>query len=275
MISMLPLKKNRIARRGNDLGQAVLMAVCVFSPWLAMAAEGNAQEPGGKASRYALIYDGPGSAEDAPEAVALVTRQAGLPIRYVSRVCDIPKFLPGAALLAIGGTEDNLEPLRKQFTPEVVSDIQIYLRKGGRFVGFCGGGYLASQGYEDDDGIVKGLGIIPATTDAFLEDMEARVISVRWKGANRQLYYQAGPKFILNGARDGVEVIATYRDGSIAVLLCAYGKGKVLVSGPHPEAPDSWRNDIPEGAADWKACPELASGLIQNLLSDRAIGIKE
>ena len=266
------MKLNWLLPRVCYVGQAVLILGSGCSPSLVMAVEGDAGKQADKNTRYALIYDGPGSAEDAPQAVAQVARQAGLPIQYVSRVNDIPKSLPGAALLAIGGTEDDLEPLRKQFTPPIVAAIGQYLREGGIFVGFCGGGYLASQSYEDENGVVKCLGIVPATTDALLDDATARIVPVRWKGTKRSVYYQAGPKFILQDAPRGVEVIATYSDGSIAALLCAYGKGKVCVSGPHPEAPDSWRNDIPGGAADWKACPELATELIQDVLSDRVIG---
>ena len=34
--------------------------------------------------------------------------------------------------------------------------------------------------------------------------------------------------------------LATYTNGKIAALVAAYGKGKVGVSGPHPEATAEW-----------------------------------
>ncbi len=35
-------------------------------------------------------------------------------------------------------------------------------------------------------------------------------------------------------------VLATYTNGKIAALVAPYGKGKVGVSGPHPEATAEW-----------------------------------
>ena len=35
-------------------------------------------------------------------------------------------------------------------------------------------------------------------------------------------------------------VLATYTNGTIAALVASYGKGKVGVSGPHPEATAAW-----------------------------------
>ncbi|MCE9548222.1 MAG: hypothetical protein K8T25_22345 [Planctomycetia bacterium] len=187
-------------------------------------------------------------------------------------MADIPELLPGAALLAIGGTDDDIEPLRKRFTPGVVSAIQDYVRSGGRFAGFCGGGYLASQGYDNDEGFVHCLGIVPATSDSYLEDSAARTLSIQWRGTRRNMFYQFGPKFIPKKSSEAVEVVGKYDDGSIAALLCTYGKGKALVSGPHPEANDSWRDEIKGGESDWTPEPEVATAAIRDLLSDRAVG---
>ncbi len=221
---------------------------------------------------YALIYNGPGSAKDCPEAVARVAEKAGLSVRYVSKVADIPGLLPVAALLALGGTDDNIEPLRKRFKPDITQAIRQYVSDGGAFVGICGGAYLASQGYEDDHGFVHALGLIPATTDAFIENDKARILTVRWRGVERKMYYQYGPKFILKNPAESVDVVATYPDGSIAALLCSYGKGRVFVTGPHPEADESWRRDIKGGAPDWKPQPEIAAAIISELLARSAVG---
>ncbi|WP_240498141.1 hypothetical protein [Williamsia sp. 1135] len=39
------------------------------------------------------------------------------------------------------------------------------------------------------------------------------------------------------------EVLATYPNGIAAVMVAPYGQGKVGVSGPHPEADQSWYDE--------------------------------
>ena len=70
-------------------------------------------EPG----KYALIYNGPVSAEDCPEAAAAIATAVGLKVRFVSNVGELPNLLKDTAVFIIGGTEDDLHPLLIAFTP--------------------------------------------------------------------------------------------------------------------------------------------------------------
>jgi glutamine amidotransferase-like uncharacterized protein len=54
------------------------------------------------------------------------------------------------------------------------------------------------------------------------------------------MYFQDGPYFIVRRGASNVRVLATYTNGKVAALVAPYGKGKVGVSGPHPEATASW-----------------------------------
>jgi glutamine amidotransferase-like uncharacterized protein len=54
------------------------------------------------------------------------------------------------------------------------------------------------------------------------------------------MYFQDGPAFLLDRGATDVIVLATYTNGKIAALVAPYGKGKVGVSGPHPEATAAW-----------------------------------
>jgi hypothetical protein len=98
------------------------------SPWIAVAAVCHAFAfispailPSGAAEdRYALIYNGPVAADEAPEALADIAAAAGLPVRYIADLSGLPALLPRAAIFMIGGTEDDLSPLINAFTPTVV-----------------------------------------------------------------------------------------------------------------------------------------------------------
>ncbi|GAK52695.1 hypothetical protein U14_03950 [Candidatus Moduliflexus flocculans] len=233
----------------------------VITPRLSHSAESE---------RYALIYNGEVAAEDAPEAAAAIAEQAGLPVRFVSDIAELPSLLEQAAVFIIGGTEDDLRPLKAAFTPEVTAAFETYLRNGGRYLGFCGGGYIASTGWEEEDGFVEMLGIIPAESGDFSENDDPQIVPIRWRGETYPMYFQASPTFELTETSEKVEVFAYYENGEIAGLMSSYGSGKVAVCGPHPEARESWSDDAEDGD-EWTSTTDLAVALLQELLSDRQI----
>ncbi|HAJ25974.1 MAG TPA: hypothetical protein DCG53_01785 [Syntrophus sp. (in: bacteria)] len=225
----------------------------------------------GGPGKYALVYNGPVSAEDCPEAAAEIAKSAGLRVRFVSVPGDIPRLLGNAAVFIIGGTEDDMIPMVKAFTPKVTASIKEYLRKGGRYLGICGGGFMASIGWDEGSEHVKGLGIIAAKARVFHGSFEAKILPVRWMGKTRAMFFKAGPDFQLTKTNEAVEIVATYGDGSIAALMSTYGKGRVAVCGPHPEARESWK-DAAANSDGWVSSADLAVQFLKDLLSDRPLG---
>ncbi|WP_235980642.1 hypothetical protein [Streptomyces albidus (ex Kaewkla and Franco 2022)] len=123
------------------------------------------------------------------------------------------------------------------------------MREGGRYLGFCMGGYLA--GRDPGFGLLPGdTGAYTATRGASVRTADDTVITVRWRGRQRHVYFQDGPYFALEKAADST-VLATYGNGRAAAVVVPYGAGKVGVVGPHPEADRSWYEDAgltnPEG----------------------------
>lgn len=248
-------------------GAVVLMALCCAFAGSSLRAPAQAQSEGEK---YALIYNGPVSAEDCPEAAAAIAQSAGLRVKFVSQVGELPALLRNTAVFVIGGTEDDLHPLMKAFTPKVTEALKDYLRRGGRYLGICGGGFVASTGWNEGRTFVKGLGIIPAQSKVYRNDFAARIIPVRWHGNDRPMYFKAGPSFQLVSGSGDVQVVANYEDGSIAALMCSYGQGKLAVCGPHPEARPAWIDEAKDGR-QWTSSTELAVDFLRDLLSDRPI----
>ncbi len=222
--------------------------------------------PTGQGS-YALIYNGAVAAEEGPEAVAAIAQQVGLSVKYVSNIAELPGLLNDAAVFAVGGTEDDLSPLKNGFTPDVMSAFRTYLRNGGRYLGICGGGYLASTGWDEDGGFVNMLGIVPAKSSEFDANDAPQILPIRWFGETRRMYFQFGPAFELTSSAERVNVFAYYADGRIAGLISSYGNGKVAVSGPHPEAQASWGDDV-DDPGDWTPQTDLGVALLRELLSD-------
>ena len=248
-------------------GGVVLLAMCFAFAGLSFRAPVQAQAEGEK---YALIYNGPVSAEDCPEAAAAIAQSVGLKVKFVSNVGELPTLLKNTAVFIIGGTEDDLHPLVKAFTPKVTEALKDYLRNGGRYLGLCGGGFMASTGWNEGKTFVQGLGIIPAKSKVYRDDFAARIIPVRWQGKTRPMFFKAGPSFQLVNSSGDVQVIANYEDGSIAALMCSYGQGKLAVCGPHPEARPSWKDEAADGYK-WTSSIDLAVDFMKDLLSDRPV----
>jgi glutamine amidotransferase-like uncharacterized protein len=193
----------------------------------------------------ALVYRGPATLPGCPEAVADLLRssQWSFDVRYVGPEEDLElrrKTLAEAVLYAQpGGGELKPAYRRLRRRAEAISD---FVRAGGRYLGFCLGGYLAGE--------TPGFGLLPGDTDQYIASPGASrhtddntLIEVNWAGRRRQLFFQDGPYFVLNSARGPAHVVASYDNGLPAAVVAPCGQGMVGVVGPHPEATPDWFTD--------------------------------
>jgi glutamine amidotransferase-like uncharacterized protein len=216
--------------------------------------------------KYALIYNGPTTCEGCPEAIAHVAKKAHLPVKYVADPEAIPALLSQAAVFIIGGTDDNIEPMRLAFNNHIVYAIQEYLKQGGHYVGVCGGAFIAAKQYEpDENSRVNGFNIIPAIAVDYSETSRAHLEKVKWNGQDEVLFFQGGPTFLIDKTAKQIEIIARYRDGSVAAFSYLYGQGKVIVVGPHPEADKSWLEADHIDSSHWHARQQLVVDLLLGL----------
>ena len=194
-------------------------------------------------SRLALVYRGPAGCPGCSEAVATLLQSSmlELDVQYVGpneRLQISDATLKNATLYAQPGGNGTVE----EAFATVQADahlIRNFVKSGGRYLGICMGGYLA--------GTHPGFNLLPGDTDQFIASPKASVISevdtilkVFWRKQPCYMYFQDGPYFILHRGAKEVTVLATYTNGKIAAMVAPYGKGKVGVSGPHPEATTDW-----------------------------------
>lgn len=238
------------------LGKAFLLPLALL---LASACSGASDEPSeGTESAakkkpagppIALVYRGdkaagcPGCSEAARDL--LMKSRFGFVVKFVGPKEDLEvddKTLEQATLYVqpagMASLDDAWEHVKK-----TAPAIRKFVKNGGRYLGFCMGGYLAGQN--------PGFELLPGDTDqwiaskkASIEDDGDYIVDVEWNKKKRSMYFQDGPFFIVDkddkDAKD-VEVLAKYADNDkIAAMVAPYGKGKVGVSGPHPEADDTW-----------------------------------
>lgn len=216
----------------------------------------------------ALVYRGPATLPGCAESVADVLAARGLSVAFVGPQERLPleaASLRGRRLYAQPGGPDldeawgHIEP-----AAEAIRD---YVHGGGRYLGFCLGGYLAGKG--------PGLGLLSGDTDQYIGTTRASVdhegdaiVTVLWQGRPRQLYFQDGPYFALGRRARAAqaEVIASYDNGLPAALLCRYGAGVVAAVGPHPEAGVDWFSDAGLDVPDPLGL-DLAADLVDRVLT--------
>jgi len=204
----------------------------------------------------AVIYRGPAACSNCPGAVAYA-----LSSKYTIVYAGPNEKLNLKAALETnpqvfiqpGGDDDitvawdDVKPYRQ--------NIRDYVMNGGHFIGICMGGYLAGQ-YVIEDKPKSGYGLLDLTNSDAMEYTSSKgadittnddfLITVKWNGVNKHIYYQGGPAFYLGKAyASKAKIIARYTNNLIAAMIVPAGKGTVGVVGPHPEAPADWYDIFP------------------------------
>lgn len=198
-----------------------------------------------KKPAIALVYKGPGSCvEDCSEAAAQMARLAGLTPVYVGPEETRPEVFHDAVVwIQPGGKSSQVS---KAMNPILKQRIREFVYSGGGYVGFCAGGFFATEWISDRG--VNGIGVLPGQNELYenvKDDIE--LITLNWLGVSRKVYWEGGPYFILPDAKTisaaHYEVLAYYPNGQPATVSSRYGNGAVVVTGLHPESPDWWKHD--------------------------------
>ncbi|MGI8458161.1 MAG: BPL-N domain-containing protein [Propionibacteriaceae bacterium] len=190
----------------------------------------------------ALVYRGPAARPSAcSDAVAELLRSSpyGFDVRFVGPRGELPlepQILSHAAVYAQPGGGELAPAYRRM--RKYRSTIRTYVAEGGSYLGFCLGGYLA--------GATPGFGLLPGDTDRYITSSDAvtrsshdTLVEVRWRGQRRRMFFQDGPIFLLE-SDVGVTVLARYSNNGVAAVVAPFGRGRVAVVGPHPEATSDW-----------------------------------
>ncbi|ALX15591.1 biotin--protein ligase [Burkholderia cepacia JBK9] len=241
----------------------VLMLLLVASSVVHAAATGDASR--GAASRpVALVYRGPAACDGCPEAIAARLQESDYRFRVIyvgpaERLKITPAALAGAALYVQPGGGQDIPGAAASIGRNSIKAVRQYVANGGRYLGLCMGAYLAGeQGFRLVAGDIDSEVDRPGST---LHGIADTVTPVVWRGKKRWIYYQDGAMLPAVPAGSGGVVLATYPNNDIAAATYRYGKGRVGLAGPHPEADESWyrqnRLKNPDGVL-----PDMAYDLI-------------
>ena len=132
-------------------------------------------------------------------------------------------IIPGGNFIDIG---NNL-------TPGTTAKLGAAVRNGMNYLGICAGGFLAGDtGY-------NGLNLTGGVRFGFYSAENRGIRKTVVKIGELDQYWEDGPEFTGWG-----KVVGEYPDGTPAIVEGSVGEGWVVLTGVHPEAPESWRRGL-------------------------------
>lgn len=221
-----------------------------------------------------LVYSGPGTTADSVKHCLETLRRFLSP--YYAVVAVGPQVIKNepwplkTALLVVPGGADL--PVCKELNGLGNEIIKNYVRKGGKYIGFCSGGYYGSSRCEFEVGDLemevsgsRELQFYPgvargAAFKGFVYNSEAGSKAVELNVSHELNsqgtvfnYYNGGAVFIDPLKYSNVEVLASYKSAidipsdsvKAAVVYCKVGSGAALLTGSHPEfTPDLMHTSV-------------------------------
>lgn len=215
-----------------------------------------------------LVYNGPGTTLGSVKHAVETLRDFLEPYYAVSTIGSRslqtePWDAKASALVFPGGADLPYIKECQSILPRLKRFVRV---RGGIFVGFCAGGYFGSGRVEFAQGDPslevtgnRDLQFFPGVArgpvfDGFKYNSEkgAKAVKLRLQnGSEPCTYFNGGCLFVDADEYDNVEVLArfveepsvpyyddsnkTKESGPAAAVLCSIGKGKALLTGPHPE----------------------------------------
>lgn len=220
----------------------------------------------------AVVYSdestGPADGDDTGAVSAMLVSAAGWNFDVITAgpngTMSVPDALarPGVRLYAQPGADgDDDAAYRRQKRDK--SAIKQFVHEGGRYLGICMGGFLAEPGHFN---VFRGrVDEYYSSRGASVTTADAAVIPVIWRGTRRTMYFQDGGYMVPRRKSTGTTVLARYTNGAIAALVAPYGRGKVGLCGPHPEAPPEWYQQA--NLSYGESTQDLGDDLIDTLMA--------
>jgi glutamine amidotransferase-like uncharacterized protein len=208
-----------------------------------------------------LLFNGRGTSPSDVAALENIFRESGLRYSTASsaRLDAISESeLKTNRLIVVPG--GNFEDIGNGLTTSATTKLRRAIASGSGYLGICAGAFFAGASP------YNGLNLTDGVRFPFyaLENRGIRKAPVAVNtaaGATLEVYWEDGPQLTGWG-----QALARYPDGTPAVVQGRFGDGWVVLTGVHPEAPESWRRGM---AFTTPASPSLAfaSALIDAALN--------
>jgi len=191
----------------------------------------------GSYSIPAVVYAGPGACEEGcAQAAQNLVGQFGLSSHLINTASIVPSLFKNLQLWVQPG--GDAVQVAQTMTAYQMSLLRNWIYRGGKYIGFCAGAFFADTTVDDNDSIM-GLGLLPGITEDYSKNKVPMIMPIFWQGRFRSLFFQDGPAFHLQPLST-TRVLAYYPNGAPSIIAFPFGKGRVILTAPHPEAPPAW-----------------------------------
>ena len=182
-----------------------------------------------------LLFDGAGASPNDVKQLERILREQQLD--FVRADSDQLNGMGKDQLLAFrliivpGG---NFEEMGNGLSSKATANIRDAVNGGLNYLGVCAGAFLAGNSPYNGLNLTGGVRFnFHALSRRNIRKAPVAVSTAG--GTTFEQYWEDGPE--LTGWGD---VVAKYADGTPAVVQGNVGRGQVILTGTHPEAPDSW-----------------------------------
>src|SRR5262249_36893317 len=140
-------------------------------------------------------------------------------------------------LIVPGG---NFVDIGHSLTPGTTANIRSAVQNGLNYLGICGGAFFAGSFPEPYNGLNLTSGVQFRFYAAESRGISKTTVAIAVAGGpTLDHYWEDGPQ--LTGWGD---VVGKYPDGTPAIVEGTSGPGWLILTGVHPEAPESWRHGV-------------------------------
>jgi glutamine amidotransferase-like uncharacterized protein len=186
-----------------------------------------------------LLFDGAGTSRGDVAALEDVLRSRHFAYTTVDswqlNAMSDSQLLAHRLLIVPGG---NFVEMGKGLVPATATKVRNAVTSGLNYLGICAGAFLA--GNSPFNGLNLTSGVVFPFYAAEAQGIRKAALWVQTAGEPPlQQYWEDGPA--LKGWGD---VVGKYPDGTPAIVEAGLGQGWVILSGVHPEAPESWRRGM-------------------------------
>lgn len=216
--------------------KAFVVAALVFVLIILIGCEVGSRSNG---PQKILLFNGSGTSPNDVSALKKILKENRLDFVTVnsSRLNRMEEEqLKEFRLLIVPG--GNFERIGNGLTPKTKNKIRNSINNGLNYFGICAGAFFAGNSPYNGLDLTSGVRFDFYAVASQGVRKSAVEIAIAGSQALTQ-YWEDGPQ--LSGWGD---IVAKYPDGTPAIVQGDFGNGGVILSGVHPEAPESWRHGM-------------------------------
>jgi glutamine amidotransferase-like uncharacterized protein len=186
-----------------------------------------------------LLFTGAGTSANDVAAVESILREQRIGYATAdSRELDAMNVSQLAAYRLLIMPGGNFEQMGNGLSTTTTANVRAAVSGGLSYLGLCAGAFLA--GNSPYNGLNLTSGVRFGFYSAERRGIRKAAVDIVIAGSTPHAqYWEDGPE--LTGWGD---VVAKYPDGAPAIVEGKVGNGWVILTGTHPEAPESWRKGL-------------------------------